>query len=141
MRRPLPLILVLAVVAGAAVGAGLTAIALGGGDDATPELKRSQFALDELPAGRVEVVTETVRLESGFTSRHRHGGPTVNLVRSGRVETVDSAGVSRYGPGDSFVEPGGRVHTIRVIDEVRIDVTRVLPKGAAATTEVPEPTP
>ncbi len=82
------------------------------------------------------MVTETVRLRSGFTSRHRHGGLTVNFVRSGQVEITDLAGVRRYGPGQTFAEPGGRVHTLRVIDAVRMDVVRLLPPGAEATTDV-----
>lgn len=47
----------------------------------------------------------------------------------------------RYASGDSFAEPPGRVHTIRVVEAARLDVVRVLPRGAQATTDVPAPTP
>lgn len=135
-RRLLPVIL--AGLAGVGLGAVAAGAIIGRGAEA-PELAPSRVTVDELPAGPAEVTAETVRLGSGFTSRHRHGGPTVNLVRSGRVEIADEDGVRRYGPGDSFVEPGGRVHTIEVIAAARIDVIRLLPPGAQATTEVPDP--
>jgi quercetin dioxygenase-like cupin family protein len=89
-----------------------------------------------LLAGTVTVTAESVRLATGFTSTHRHGGPTINLVRGGRVEIADRGGTRGYGRGDAFVEPGGRVHTITVADDAAIDVVRILPAGAAATTEV-----
>jgi len=129
----------LAALLGAAIGAGAAGAVLADGDDATPELTPSRLAVQELPAGPVGITAETIRLGSGFTSRHRHGGPTVNLVRSGRIEIDDAEGARSYGPGDAFLEPGGRVHTIRVLDAARIDVIRLLPPGADATTEVPGP--
>ena len=88
--------------------------------------------------GPADVVIRTVRLGTGFTSHHHHGGPTINLVRSGVVEIDDPAsGRSTYRAGDTLVEPGGHHHTIRILSTTRIDVVRILPVGAAATTEVP----
>lgn len=88
------------------------------------------------PRGPLEVRAETVRLGAGFFSRHVHGGPTFNTVVSGEVEIRDAGGTHRYGPGDFFFEPGGVPHSIRVLADARLDVVRLLPPGAAATTEV-----
>lgn len=95
--------------------------------------------LELLPPGPVRVIAETVRLGSGFRSRHSHGGPTFNLVRSGVVEIVEPAGTRRYGAGELFFEPGGRLHTIVVVDSARLDVLRLLPPGAAPTTDAGDP--
>lgn len=127
------------LVAGVAVGAAGTALALGGSDAGSPSLRGSAAPLAGLPRGTVNVTTESVRLDAGFVSRHRHGGPTINLVRSGRVDISGPAGAREHGRGETFVEPGGRVHTITVLDDAVIDVVRILPEGAAATTEVPDP--
>jgi quercetin dioxygenase-like cupin family protein len=97
---------------------------------------RGGGTLDALPDGPVEVLAETVRLPAGFRSRHVHGGPTLNTVVSGRVEIDDAAGKHEYGPGEFFFEPGGEPHSILVLDDVRLDVVRLLPPGAEATTEV-----
>jgi quercetin dioxygenase-like cupin family protein len=77
-----------------------------------------------------------VRLPNGFRSRHRHGGPTFTIVVSGVVEIDEGGGTKRYGPDELFFEPAGRVHELRVLADARLDVIRLLPPGAAATTEV-----
>lgn len=135
----MPVRTLLALVAGLVVGAIAMGLVLGGASAEPSSLRRSATPLAGLPAGTVTVTTETVRLGAGFVSRHRHGGPTVNLVRSGRVEISDRGPARRYGRGDTFAEPGGQVHTITVIDDAVIDVVRILPTGAAATTEVSDP--
>lgn len=94
--------------------------------------------LARVPAGPLMVRAESVRLPAGFSSRHVHGGPTFNTVVAGRVEIRDPRGTRRYGPGEFFFEPAELVHTIFVIDAARLDVVRLLPRGAEATTEVPE---
>ena len=122
----------LALLLGVGVGlsiAGLTA------DTARPEL-RGGGELETLPDGPVEVRAETVRLPAGFRSRHVHGGPILNTVVSGRVEIEDAAGTRRYGPGELFFEPGGRPHSILVLEAARLDVVRLLPPGTEATTEL-----
>lgn len=101
-----------------------------------PEL-RGGGTLANLPDGPVEVRAETVHLPEGFRSRHSHGGPTLNSVVSGRVEITDAAGTRQYGPGEFFFEPGDVPHMITVLAAVRLDVIRLLPAGAAPTTEVP----
>ena len=97
---------------------------------------RGGGTLASLPTGPVEVRAETVRLHRGFRSRHVHGGPILNTVVSGRVEIEDAAGTRRYGPGELFFEPGGAPHSILVLEDVRLDVVRLLPPGAEATREV-----
>jgi quercetin dioxygenase-like cupin family protein len=130
-----PVRTVLTLLAGVIAGAlGMALLAGTAPADAT--LTRTTVHLEDLPAGTVTVTAESVRLATGFTSTHRHGGPTINLVRGGRVEIADRGGTRGYGRGDAFVEPGGRVHTITVADDAAIDVVRILPAGAAATTEV-----
>jgi len=131
--------LVLAVTAALAVGVALGAAGdrlLDGGDEAAPALQ-GEGKLGKLPAGPVTVHAETVPLAAGFRSRHAHGGPTFNMVRSGTVEIRDRRGTHVYDPGDFFFEPAGRPHEIRVLADARLDVIRLLPPGAAATTELP----
>ena len=135
MRRPAALLV--ALVVGLVAGAGTVALLRGGGTGAEV-IPSTPTRLSSLPTGPVDVVIRTVRLGSGFTSHHHHGGPTINLVRSGVVEIDDPAsGRSIYRAGETFVEPGGHDHTIRILSATRIDVVRILPVGAAATTEVP----
>jgi quercetin dioxygenase-like cupin family protein len=123
----------LALVLGAGLGIAFDRVAL---DSERPEL-RGGGTLSALPDGPVEVRAETVRLATGFRSRHVHGGPTLNTVVSGLVEIADADGVHRYGPGELFFEPGGAPHSILVLETARLDVVRLLPPGAEATTEVP----
>lgn len=133
MRLALALIAVLAT--GVALGVGGDRL-LSDDDEAAPAL-HGEGALSELPDGPVTVRAETVLLAAGFRSRHVHGGPTFNSVRSGTVEIRDQQGTNVYGSGDFFFEPAGRPHEIRVLADARLDVIRLLPPGAAATTEVP----
>ena len=138
MRRLLPA--VAALLVGLAIGAGGSALALRDGGTGPAVTPAPPARLANLPDGPADVVIQTVRLGTGFTSRHRHGGPTINLVRSGVVEIDDPAdGTRRYRAGDTFVEPPGRIHTIRILASARIDVVRILPLGAPATTQVPAP--
>lgn len=93
--------------------------------------------LADLLAGPVRVLAERVVLPSGFHSRHFHGGPTFNFVDSGTV-VIDSAGQRvRYGAGEFFLEPAGRIHAITVLDDARLRVLRLLPPGVEATTAAP----
>jgi hypothetical protein len=122
----------LALLLGVGLGLAIAGLAL---DTDRPEL-RGGGTLGSLPKGPVEVWAETVRLPARFRSRHVHGGPTLNTVVSGRVEIEDAAGTRRYGPGELFFEPGGAPHSILVLEDVRLDVVRLLPPGAEATREV-----
>jgi hypothetical protein len=131
-----PVRTLLTLLAGVIAGALGTALLLTGTGPAEATLTRTIVPLGDLPAGAVNVTTESIRLGTGFTSTHRHGGPTINLVRAGRVEITDGGATLAHRRGDAFVEPGGRVHTITVVDDATIDVVRILPVGAAATTEV-----
>ncbi|WP_217924562.1 hypothetical protein [Miltoncostaea oceani] len=134
-----PVRTVLTLIAGVIAGALGMAVLLAGSEPPDATLTRTTVPVADLAAGAVNVTTESVRLGTGFTSTHRHGGLTVNLVRAGRVEITDRGAMRAYGRGDTFVEPGGRVHTITVVVDATIDVVRILPVGAAATTEVPDP--
>jgi quercetin dioxygenase-like cupin family protein len=93
--------------------------------------------LAALPEAPVDVRAERVVLPAGFSSRHRHGGPTFNFVDTGSVVIESDGRRVRYDTGDFFFEPAGRIHTIDVLDEARLRVIRLLPPGAEATTEVP----
>jgi quercetin dioxygenase-like cupin family protein len=122
----------LALLVGVGVGLAVAGLVK---DTDRPEL-RGGGTLRSLPEAPLEVRAETVRLPAGFRSRHLHGGPTLNTVVSGRVEIDDAAGTHEYGPGEFFFEPGGEPHSILVLDDARLDVIRLLPPGAEATTEV-----
>jgi quercetin dioxygenase-like cupin family protein len=129
----------IALVACVALAAGVVVGVVGdrilGGDDTSPAL-RGEGMLTGLPDGPVAVRAETVVLAAGFRSRHVHGGPTFNTIESGTVEIQDERGTNVYGPGDFFFEPAGRPHEIRVLRDARLDVIRLLPPGAAETTEL-----
>lgn len=140
MTSPRALWLLAALIVGACAGAAATALVLRGEDAPAPLSGPSaRGTLEELPVGPVTVVAETVRLGDGFASRHRHGGPTFNLVRRGRVEIVDEGGARVLGPGRFFFEPPERTHLIRALDDATLDVLRLLPPGARATSEVAPP--
>jgi hypothetical protein len=53
------------------------------------------------------------------------------------VEISDEEGRRVYAAGDSFFEPGGRPHRIRVLERAYLDVVHLLPEGAEETTELP----
>jgi hypothetical protein len=132
------------------VGALIGALVLGGvigavGDrltrDAGPmraaeTVKRGGGTLEELPAGPVKVLAESIRLPGGYESTQLHGGPTFNIVESGEIEIIDMGRARSYAAGDFFFEPEGRPHTIRVLETATLTVVRLLPPGAEATTEV-----
>lgn len=92
-------------------------------------------ALEDVPDGPYEVIGETVRLGEGFGERHQHGGPTFNRIVSGRVRLIEDDGsVEEFGPGGFFFEPADRPHVIEVLEDVRIDVVRLVPEGREPTT-------
>jgi hypothetical protein len=128
--------LLLPLVIAAAVAVGAIGSRAFGEETERPSI-RGGGVLDELPEGPVDVRFETVRLGAGFRSRHLHGGPTLNIVVEGRVEITDAGGTRTFGPGEAFFEPGARPHSILVLESARLDVVRLLPPDAEATTEVP----
>jgi hypothetical protein len=56
----------------------------------------------------------------------------LNVGRTRQVAHQDPESVA----GELFFEPGGAPHSILVLEDVRLDVVRLLPPGAEATTEV-----
>jgi quercetin dioxygenase-like cupin family protein len=134
--------LVLTIAATAPVLAGAVGFAAGRWSDASQDRGDSAGAiaegvLERLPDAPVEVRAERVVLPSGFRSRHFHGGPTFNFVDSGTVVIESDGRRTQHTEGGFFFEPGGRVHTITVLDDARLRVIRLLPPGAEATTEAP----
>jgi quercetin dioxygenase-like cupin family protein len=131
----LPLVVVLALAVGIVLGVAGERLLVS--DEESPPAVRGGGTLSDLPRGPLEVRAETVVLPAGFRSRHVHGGPTFNTVESGSVEIEDENGTRVYEAGDFFFEPAEAPHTIRVLADARLDVVRLLPPGAPATTEVP----
>jgi quercetin dioxygenase-like cupin family protein len=103
--------------------------------DARPELI-GEGTLASLPRGSVSVRAETVVLPAGFESRHFHGGPTFNFVEAGSVAITNEGQRVVHDEGGFFFEPARRPHTIRVLEDATLRVVRLLPPGAAATTEL-----
>lgn len=124
------------------VGGLVAAVALVGlgtllGGHRTPPDVQARGTLANVPEGRVEVLAETVRLRAGFSERHLHGGPTFNRVVSGRVQLTEEDGrVVDVEAGGFFFEPGDRPHTIEVLEDVRMDVVRLIPEGRQPTTSL-----
>jgi quercetin dioxygenase-like cupin family protein len=131
----LALVAVLAFAVGIVLG--VAGDRLLGGDEESPAAVRGGGTLSDLPRGPLEVRAETVVLSAGFRSRHVHGGPTFNTVESGRVEIEDENGTRVYEAGDFFFEPTEAPHSIRVLEDTKLEVVRLLPPGAEATTELP----
>ncbi|MGH8903610.1 MAG: cupin domain-containing protein [Egibacteraceae bacterium] len=136
--------IVLAFVVGLALGVGASNL-FRKAAEARPPFDVSG-RLDSLPRGPVDVAAETVKLPQGFTDRHEHGGPTFNFVVAGRVRITEEDGsVRELGPGQFFFEPADLPHTIEVLSDARLDVLRLVPPGARATTSLPavttEPSP
>lgn len=104
--------------------------------DETPGLI-AEGELASVPDGPVAVRADRVVLPSGFSSQHFHGGPTFNFVDAGTVVIESGGRQRRYGEGGFFFEPARRVHSIKVLDDARLRVIRLLPPGVDATTEVP----
>jgi quercetin dioxygenase-like cupin family protein len=132
----IPALVIAALLAGAAIGAG-AALALIDREPppALPPV-RGEGTLEEVPAGPVEVIAETVRLPVGFVSTHVHGGPTFNTVLEGEIEIREDGETTVYGVGDFFFEPADFPHRITARSTARIHVLRLLPPGAPATVEV-----
>jgi len=133
-------VLVIATTGALAIGVavGFAGARLGDGNEAAePAGLIAEGELASVPAGPFSVRAERVVLPAGFQSQHRHGGPTFNFVDSGTVVIERGGRERRYDAGDFFFEPADRVHTITVLDDARLRVTRLLPPGVDATTEVP----
>lgn len=138
MRFGLVLLVGLAcLVLGAVLGLAVGRLDRASNEGDEPAGLIEQGSLADVPAGPVAVHAERVVLPAGFFSRHRHGGPTFNFVDVGTV-VIESGGERvPYEAGGFFFEPGGRVHSITVLDDARLRVVRLLPPGVEATTEVP----
>jgi hypothetical protein len=137
VTRAQAVLLVTTMLVGAVV-VGFVAGRLGGEADRPDEPSAlGTGELATLPRAPVDVRAERVVLPAGFVSRHRHGGPTFNFVDAG-VVVIESAGErARYGADGFFFEPGGRVHSITVLEDAQHRVVRLLPPGSEPTTEVP----
>lgn len=98
--------------------------------------RRGVGTLQTLPAGPVSVVADVILLPAGFEQTQRREGPTFTFVQRGEVE-IETEGVTTvYGPGTFFFEPTGRLHTLRVRENARLDVLRLLPQATDGATEV-----
>ncbi len=97
---------------------------------------RGSGTLQSLPAGPVRVVAESIILPQNYESSQRNGGPTFTFVQSGTLEVVTAGVAKEYGTGTFFFEPAGQAHTIRALENTRIDVLRLLPPGTEGTTEL-----
>jgi quercetin dioxygenase-like cupin family protein len=126
-----------AILASGAIGFTLGWLTTSDPSTGEPPAVVGEGRLAALPDGPVGVRAERVVLPAGFFSKHRHGGPTFNFVDAGVVDIEVDGERNRYEAGGFFFEPGGRIHSITVLDETRLSVLRLLPPGAAATTEVP----
>lgn len=145
MRRSRAVLAItLALVVGLALGVGGTNLLRKAAEARAPFGAAGK--LESLPQGPVDVTAETVKLPQGFTDRHEHGGPTFNFVVVGQVRiTEENGSVRELGPGQFFFEPADLPHTIEVLSDARLDVLRLVPPGAEATTSLPaittEPSP
>jgi hypothetical protein len=73
----------------------------------------------------LDVVTQSISLSTGGTTGwHGHPGPVLVTIKSGEL-TIYYAGEGcqgiTYGPGDTFVDRGDRIHTARNEGAVQVD--------------------
>jgi quercetin dioxygenase-like cupin family protein len=110
MRR-----ILLAVAAGAAIGAG--GLSLATQDDHGRQAVRKlseRDVIEKLDGKDARVTTVELNLEPGASGRpHRHPGPVFGYVIEGEFELgLDDQPVKRLKAGETFYEPGGALHRV-----------------------------
>jgi Cupin domain len=93
----------------------------------------------------IDVVTQSISLAPGGTTGwHGHPGPVLVTIKAGEL-TIYYAGEAchgiTYGPGDTFIDRGDRVHTARNEGATQVDLwaTYLVPgdKGAPFRLDAP----
>jgi quercetin dioxygenase-like cupin family protein len=153
------------LVTGLALFAGLAALGVAATALATPGsgLTTTTLATGKLPAADVKVKTDhwKMKLETNDTSDvivtenrvapggnfgwHSHPGPSLVIVKSGTSTFYDGDDETCtphvYPAGSVYVDPGGDTHIARNegTTELVLLVARVIPEGAAARIDQPNP--
>lgn len=142
-------ILVIAAAALATTPSGLTstAIAQGSLEPVDVKGKSGDWEVGIATKGQSNVVVVENRVAPGGSfGWHSHPGPSLVIVKSGTAtfyRADDPTCTPKvFKQGDAFADPaGGVVHIVRNegSEELVVIVTRVLPAGAPARTDEPDP--
>jgi len=123
-----------------------TPIAMGNLAPVNLNIKTGDWKLDLRTKGESNViVTESVVAPGGSFGWHSHPGPSFSVVKSGTLSFYrgddPTCTAEIYHAGDVLIDPGNAVHIGRnegSVDLVLI-VTRLVPAGAPARIDVPDP--
>jgi quercetin dioxygenase-like cupin family protein len=106
-------------------------------DDTTPAVVKyfSRFPIQNPPA-QYDIVHQILDFASGAGTReHRHGGPGYVTVLEGqstrRERDPDTVGV--FGPGQSYTERQGVLHSVRATGRTRVFASFLLSPGSTQT--------
>jgi quercetin dioxygenase-like cupin family protein len=142
-------VLVIAATALATPGSGVTSttIAQGSLDAITSKSKSGDWEAEIETKGQSDLVVVENRVQpGGHFGWHSHPGPSLVIVKSGTASFYrgddPTCTPKVYEQGDAFADPaGGVVHIVRNEGsaELVVIVTRLLPAGAPARIDQPNP--
>ena len=142
-------VLVIAATALATPGSGVTSttIAQGSLDAITSKSKSGDWEAEIETKGQSDLVVVENRVQpGGHFGWHSHPGPSLVIVKSGTASFYRGGDPTCtpkvYEQGDAFADPaGGVVHIVRNEGsaELVVIVTRLLPAGAPARIDQPNP--
>lgn len=140
--------LVIAAVAVATPGSGVTTTALGQGllPSIDVQVDTGDWKLRLKTRGHSDVSTSEIRVApGGYFGWHKHPGPSLVIVKSGTSTFYrgdDPHCTPEVHPaGTAYVDPGGVVHTARNegSEELVLIVTRISPSGLPPRIDAPDP--
>ncbi|HYE26745.1 MAG TPA: cupin domain-containing protein [Allosphingosinicella sp.] len=94
------------------------------------------------PPGPMEVVATTIVMRAGQNiDMHMHFWPRYVYVQSGQVEVtlLDSGPPKRFNAGSMIVEPIGKWHSGRIIQDAVLVAVEQVPPGRCNTVKPPVP--
>ena len=93
----------------------------------------------------VDVVTQSISIAPGGTTGwHGHPGPVFVTIKSGALTIIyagDGCQGRTYGPGETFLDRGDRIHTARNLGPVNVDfwATYLVPGPAGSPFRIDAP--
>jgi quercetin dioxygenase-like cupin family protein len=154
MRRIVLAVLLTAIIGGVAgialatPGSGVTSTTLGQAslNPVKTKAKVGEWEIELETKGQSNVsVTENRVAPGGHFGWHSHPGPSLVLVKSGTSTFYrgddPTCTPQVYPAGSAYIDPGGTVHIARNegMVELVLIVTRIIPEGAPARIDQPNP--
>jgi quercetin dioxygenase-like cupin family protein len=133
-------------VATPAAGVSSTTIATGNLDDVGFVVKNGQWKTQLRTKGQTDVaIVENRVAPGGSFGWHSHPGPSIIIVKQGVITFYraddPTCTPQVYRQGDAFIDQGTDIHVgiNRGAEELVVIVTRLLPDGARARDDAPDP--